>query len=62
VESASINVTAKPMLPMTISEGRNQKLDRALFKSCLSLFMSQIPLPVANFRQVFATPAGGLPA
>ena len=38
-EFASINPTAKTILPTTISEGINQKLDRRLLQSCLALFM-----------------------
>jgi hypothetical protein len=40
-ESASINAVAKTTLPRTISEGKNQKLDRRLLQSCLNLFMGQ---------------------
>jgi hypothetical protein len=42
VESASINAAAKTMLPRTISEGKNQKLERRLLQSCLNLFMGQV--------------------
>ncbi len=36
-EAASINTTARAMLTKTISEGMNQRLDRILIQSCLSL-------------------------
>ncbi|HUS98613.1 MAG TPA: hypothetical protein VMX97_17955, partial [Hyphomicrobiaceae bacterium] len=53
-DSASINAAARATLNTTISEGINQKLDRRSFQSCPNLFMSQIPLPVPDFRHVLA--------
>ncbi len=42
-ESASIRATASTALPATISEGRNQRLERTMLQSCLILFMRHPP-------------------
>ena len=48
----SYSATAMKMLTVTISEGRNQKLDCRIPQSCFSLFTGRRPLPFSKRRHL----------